>query len=145
MSQNKLKPLTGVVSDTDWGISTPFGNMIQAIQGKSPLPMRAKYMKYISLAGQMNGIISFYFGCSFSQHSSTYITIVNALNLLICSNEQLNHWHTSCITFRRAILSNYFAFDSELLEQQITRFIPGIRSRVSISCSIAFILPSVFS
>lgn len=139
MSQNKLKPLTGVVSDTDWGISTPFGNMIQAIQGKSPLPMRAKYMKYISLAGQMNGIISFYFGCSFLQHSSsTYITIVNALNLLICSNEQLNHWHTSCITFRRAILSNYFAFDSELLEQQITRFIPGIRSRVSISCSIAF-------
>lgn len=125
MSRNKWKMLTTVVSDTDWGISSPFGNMIQAIQGKSPLPMRTKYMKYITLAGQMNGIISFYFSCSFqnfSQHSSsTYITIVNALNLLICSNEQLNHRQTSCIISRRAILSNYFAFDNELLGQQISR------------------------
>lgn len=128
--------LTMIVSDTDWGISTQFGNMIQAIQEKSPLPMRTKYMKYITLAGQMNGIISFYFSCSFqdfSQHSSsTYITIVNSLNLLICSNEQLNHWHKSCIMFRRAILSNYFACDSELLGQHISRWILRIRSCITI-------------
>lgn len=29
--------LTMVVSDTDWGISTPFGNTIQAIQGKKSI------------------------------------------------------------------------------------------------------------
>lgn len=99
MSRNKWKMLTMGVSDTDWRISAPFGIMIQAIQGKSPLPMRTKYMNFITLAGQMNGTISFHFICSsqnFVQHSSsTYITVVNALNLLIFSNEQLNHWHTS--------------------------------------------------
>lgn len=114
--------LTTVVSDTDWGISTPFGNMIQAIQEKSPLPMRTKYMRNITLAGQTNSIISFYFSCSlqnFSQHSSsTYITIVNALNLLICSNER----RTSCVS---AILLHYFAFDGELLEQHIPGLIQG--------------------
>lgn len=64
--------LTTVVSDTDWGISTPFGNMIQAIQEESPLPMRAKCMKYIILAGQMNGIISFLFQM-FSEFPATFI------------------------------------------------------------------------
>lgn len=69
MSRNKWKMLTVVISDNDWGISTPFGNMIQAIRGKSPLPTKTKYMKYITLAGQMNGIISFHFICSFQSFS----------------------------------------------------------------------------
>lgn len=38
--------LTMVVSDTDWHISAPFGNMIQAIQKESPLPIRTKYDIY---------------------------------------------------------------------------------------------------
>ena len=113
--------LTTRVSDTDWDISPPFGNMIPAVPEKSPLPTRTEYMKCITLAGQMNGIISFYFRCSFpnfSQHSSsTRITIVNVLNLLICSNEQLNHWHTSCIISTGAILLNYTTSDIELLRQ----------------------------
>lgn len=37
MSRNKWKMLTTVVSDTDWGISAPFGNMIQAIWEKKSI------------------------------------------------------------------------------------------------------------
>lgn len=85
VSRKKCKMLSVVVSDTDWGISTPFGNVIQAIQGESPLPVRTKYMKNMTLAGQMNGVISFHFIPSFpnfSKHlSSTHIRVVKALNL----------------------------------------------------------------
>lgn len=99
-----MEMLTMEVSDTDWYISTPFGNMIQAIQEESPLPMRTK-MKSITLAGQTNGIISFYFSYSFPdflQHlSSVYIIVANALKLLICSNK-----HTSCLFVRRVIPLN---------------------------------------
>lgn len=67
----------------------------------------------------------------FQRHlSSTHVTIVNVLNLLICSNEQLNHQHTSCRTWRREILSHYSAL-SEALRQPF-------------SCRIIIIFISVF-
>lgn len=39
----QMEMLTMAVSDTDWHISTQFGNMIGAVQEKSPLPIRTKY------------------------------------------------------------------------------------------------------
>lgn len=64
------KKMTLVVGNSYWGISRPFGNMMQAVQKKSPLSISIKYMKYITLAGQMNDTISFYFINPSQQHSS---------------------------------------------------------------------------
>lgn len=46
-----------------------------------------------------------------------------ASDLLICSNKELNHRHASCAISKRAIASNYSAFDSKVLGNQISTYI----------------------